>query len=230
MNISTNLIFDPKVESKDICNQIISEGTRILKQSRKIDKFEISLREVFGLCLLATYRDFLEPDKKWAFTTEPKISDDGAVVHLEDKKIQYCELVEQVYLPGPYLKRKGDHSMNDHILDQVLSKKNKGAEYLKDTSLFILNDIQSENNQDYFEWQDFAKCFFERLPFLHLYFVGLTDHKQDHNSYYLFSFTNQVHRQHLNGEFAFQINSHGINDFKCTQLINLLDPKSGNSS
>jgi len=225
MNISTSLIFFPKSESKDICNQVILGGSTALKQSTKIEKYEISLREAFGLCILSALRAFLEPNKKWAFTTEPQISDDGAIVSLEGNKIKYCELIEQVYLPGAYLKRSEGHSMNDYILAYISKTKDKGPEYFKDISLFILSDIQSGNSSDFFEWQDFAKRFYLKLPFLHVYFLGLTEPAVSHNSYYLFSFTNQKHRQNLNGEFSFKVNSNGIYDFKRDQTINLLEPR-----
>ena len=100
MNVSTSLIFFPENESKDICNQVMLGGSQALKQSTKIDKYGLSLREAFGLCVLSAHRAFLNPNKIWAFTTEPEISDDGAIVSLEGNKINYCELIEQVYLPG----------------------------------------------------------------------------------------------------------------------------------
>jgi hypothetical protein len=223
MNISTSCIFFPENESGNICNQIMLGGSQALKQSTKIEKYNISLREAFGLCLLSVCRAFLSPNTNWAFTTEPQISDDGAIVSIKSDRINYCEIIEQVYLPGTYLKRTNGDSMNDHILAHIFKTKDKGPEYLKDTSLFILSDIQSGNETDTFDWQDFARRFFSKLPFLHVYFLSLTKHTPDHNEYYLFSFTNQVHRQPLNGEFKFKISKNGISDFYCTQKINLLD-------
>jgi hypothetical protein len=225
MNVSTSLIFFLENESKDICNQVMLGGSQALKQSTKIDKYGLSLREAFGLCVLSAHRAFLNPNNNWAFTTEPKISDDGAIVSLEGNKINYCELIEQVYLPGAYLKRTDGHSMNDHILAYISKTKDKGPEYFKDISLFILSDIQSGSSSDFFEWQDFAKRFYTKLPFLHVYFLGLTEPTVNYNSYYLFSFTNQKHRQNLNGEFSFKVSSSGIYDFKCDQEIDLLKPR-----
>ncbi len=63
MNIKTKA-FDPTHASQEIFLRVLLEGTRLLKNSRPIDKYNISAREVFGLCMVAHIRDYLEPEKK----------------------------------------------------------------------------------------------------------------------------------------------------------------------
>lgn len=222
MNTKT-IVFIPQQTSKEIFPSILASGTKILQKSDKLKKYNISLREVFGLCILSTFRSILEPKEKWVFLTEPQISDDGAVATIGDNnKITYYESVEQVYLPGHFLKRNNGQSMNDYILEHIFRTKNKGSEYQKNKSLFILSDIKSGDSSDCFEWQDFVKKFFTKDTFLHLYFLSLVRRVSGNNEYYLLSFTNQKHRQKLNGEFKFKVKRNGIFDFECLQEINLL--------
>jgi len=222
MNIKT-IVFIPQQTSKEIFPSILASGTKILQKSDKLKKYNISLREVFGLCILSTFRSILEPKEKWVFSTEPQISDDGAVATIGDNnKITYYESVEQVYLPGHFLKRNNGQSMNDYILEHIFRTKNKGSEYQKNKSLLILSDIKSGDSSDCFEWQDFVKKFFTKDTFLHLYFLSLVRRVSENNEYYLLSFTNQKHRQKLNGEFKFKVKRNGIFDFECLQEINLL--------
>lgn len=222
MNIKT-IVFIPQQTSKEIFPPILASGTKILQKSDKLKKYNISLREVFGLCILSTFRSILEPKEKWVFSTEPQISDDGAVATIGDNnKITYYESVEQVYLPGYFLKRNNGQSMNDYILEHIFRTKNKGSEYQKNKSLLILSDIKSGDSSDCFEWQDFVKKFFTKDTFLHLYFLSLVRRVSGNNEYYLLSFTNQKHRQKLNGEFKFKVKRNGIFDFECLQEINLL--------
>lgn len=222
MNIKT-IVFIPQQTSKEIFPSILASGTKILQKSDKLKKYNISLREVFGLCILSTFRSILEPKEKWVFLTEPQISDDGAVATIGDNnKITYYESVEQVYLPGHFLKRNNGQSMNDYILEHIFRTKNKGSEYQKNKSLLILSDIKSGDSSDCFEWQDFVKKFFTKDTFLHLYFLSLVRRVSGNNEYYLLSFTNQKHRQKLNGEFKFKVKRNGIFDFECFQEINLL--------
>ena len=202
---------------------VLSFGRNLLKKSKKINKYQLSLREVFGLCVLSEFRTFLNADNKWVFTTEKQISDDGAVAIMDNtNKIIYYEKIEQVYLPGCYLKRDVYQSMNDYILNYINKSKNNGSEYEADQSLFVLSDIKSENFNDIFEWKDFVKKFFKNYHFLHLYFLTLTKHSRKSNEYYFLSFTNQKHRQHLNGEFKFEVRAEGFFNFKCLQKINLM--------
>jgi hypothetical protein len=225
MNIKT-AAFIPQKASKDIFPLVLSSGTNALRKSDKLEKYNLSLREVFGLCILSTLRSILEPDKKWVFTTEPQISDDGAVASIDgNNKITYYESVEQVYLPGHFLKRNDNQSMNDYILEHIFRTKNKGSEYQKNKTLLILSDIKSGNSNDTFEWQDFVKKFFAKDTFLHLYFLTLAGRVSGNNEYYLLSFTNQKHRQKLNGEFKFKVKNDGVYDFECIQEINLLKSK-----
>jgi hypothetical protein len=133
MNIKT-IVFIPQQTSKEIFPSILASGTKILQKSDKLKKYNISLREVFGLCILSTFRSILEPKEKWVFSTEPQISDDGAVAAIGDNnKITYYESVEQVYLPGHFLKRNNGQSMNDYILDLniFLGQKIKGRSIKK---------------------------------------------------------------------------------------------------
>ena len=223
MNISTELVFTKKNEMGSICAQVLTGGTIVLKDSKKIERYHTSLREVFGLCVLTAHREFIKPESNWVFTTEPDIADDGAIVTIDNNNhSSYIEIVEQMYLPGQFLKRTEGRNMSDSVADFVFEKKSKGSEYYKDTSLFILNDIQSVDQSDPFLWQDFVKRIFPKLPFLHVYFLGLTEPSKDINKYYLLSFTDQKHRQYLNGEFSFDITKDGISNFKCLQTINLL--------
>lgn len=225
MNIKT-VTFIPQQASKEIFPLVLSSGTNVLQKSDKIEKYNLSLREVFGLCILSILRSILEPDKKWVFITEPQISDDGAVATIGDNnKITYYESVEQVYLPSYFLKRNDNQSMNDYILGHISRTKNKGSEYQKNKTLLILSDIKSGSSSDTFEWQDFVKKFFARDTFLHLYFLTLVGRVSENNEYYLLSFTNQKHRQKLNGEFKFKVKNDEVFDFECIQKINLLKNK-----
>lgn len=222
MNIKTSA-FIPQETSREIFPLVLSSGTNVLQKSDKLEKYSLSLREVFGLCIISTFRNILEPDKKWVFTTEPQISDDGAVATIIDNnKINYYESIEQIYLPGHFLKRNNNQSMNDYILEHISRTKNKGAEYQKNKTLLILSDIKSGNSSDTFEWQDFVKKFFSKDTFLHLYFLTLVGRISGNNEYYLLSFTNQKHRQKLNGEFKFKVKNDEVYDFECIQEINLL--------
>lgn len=225
MNIKT-LVFVPQQSLKEIFPVVLSSGTNALQKSNKLKEYNLSLREVFGLCVLSTFRSLLAPNEKWVFTTEPQISDDGAVATIGDNnKITYYESVEQIYLPGHFLKRNDNQSMNDYILEHINRTKNKGSEYQKDKTLFILSDIKSSNSSDTFEWQDFVKKFFAKNTFLHLYYLTLVGRISGNNEYYFLSFTNQKHRQKLNGEFRFKVNNDGLFDFECIQKINLLKNK-----
>ena len=218
-------IFTFEQASKDVFPLIIYSGTEALKESNRLNKYNASLREVFGLCVLSTFRSILESDQNWIFGTKSQISDDGVVGTIDDKKISYYEKIEQVYLPGCFIEMDSSKSMNDHILEQINRTKNKGSEYEKDQSLFILSDIKSGNSNDTFEWQDFVKNFFTEYNFLHLYFLTLVNHTPEYNEYYLLSFTYQKHRQKLNGEFRFKVKKNEISDFECIQRINLLENK-----
>ena len=166
MNIKTNLIFSPKQVSKEIFPEVLSDGSKSLKNSKKLEKYNVSLREVFGLCILAIFRSLLEPKENWFFLTEPQISDDGAVASIGNhNKVTYYESVEQVYLPGNFLERKHGQSINDYILDHVSKIKDKGSEYQKNKTLFILSDVKSKNYDDSFEWQDFVRRFLLKILF-----------------------------------------------------------------
>lgn len=218
--------FIPQHSAKEVLPLVLSSGTSALQKSDKLKKYNLSLREVFGLYTLSTFRNILEPNGKWVFVTEPQISDDGAVASIDDNnKINYYESVEQVYLPGHFLKRNDNQSINDYILEHISRTKNKGSEYQKDKTLLILSDIKSGDSSDAFEWQDFVKKFFAKNNFLHLYFLTLIGRISGNNEYYLLSFTNQKHRQKLNGEFKFKVRNDGVYDFKCIQEINLLKNK-----
>jgi len=223
MDISTGLVFFPEIVGTDIYPQVLSKGSGALDRSRKIQEYQASLREVFGLCVLANLRKFLEPEGRWVFTTEPSISDDGAVANLgQGSRAIYLERVEQVYLPGEYLKRDPAENINDYILKHVSEKKDKGFEYSKDTSLLILSDAAPNNLEDYFYWQEFVKNFYKTHTFLHVYLLSLIGHSL--NKYHLLSFTNQKHRQYLNGQFEFTLTPQEIIDFNCIQKIDLLNP------
>lgn len=227
MNIKTNLIFYPDKVINEVFPLILTKGSKELGNSKKLNQYGISLREIFGLCILTIFRKRLDKNKHWVFSTDPKLSDDGIIATIGDgNKLSYYENLEQVYLPGKFLGRDHPQSMNDHILKHVYRTKDKGSEYRKNTSLFILSDVQSQNNSDCFEWQDFVKKFFAKESFLHLYFLSLLKHTDQYNEYYLLSFTNQKHRQNLNGEFKIKISSDGKMRFKCLQKINLLRKKS----
>ena len=63
MNIKT-IVFIPQQSSKEIFPSILTSGTKILQKSDKLKKYNISLREVFGLCILSTFRNILEPKEK----------------------------------------------------------------------------------------------------------------------------------------------------------------------
>lgn len=223
MNIRTEA-FNPTEASKEIFPKVLLEGTELLKNSRPIDKYGISAREVFGLCILTHLRCYLEPEKRWVFSTEQEISDDGVVASIANNgnRINYYECIEQVYLPRYYINRSQKHDINAHILEHVARTKNKGDEYKMNKSLFVLSDISSKDNNDYFEWQDFVKSFFSEKTFLHLYFLSLQKHTLSANKYYLLSFTNQKHRQKLNGEFEIEVKDDGSSDIKCLQEISLL--------
>ncbi|NBC24219.1 MAG: hypothetical protein GVX78_01215 [Bacteroidetes bacterium] len=223
MNIKTEA-FDPIHASSEIFPRVLFEGTKLLKNSRPIDKYGISAREVFGLCIIAHLRCYLEPERKWVFSTDQEISDDGLVASVADNgnRINYYECIEQVYLPGHYINRSRDQDINSHILEHVARTKNKGSEYKTDKSLLVLSDIKSKAAGDYFKWQDFVKSFFAEKTFLHLYFISLQEHTPTMNQYYLLSFTNQKHRQKLNGEFEVKVSSDGSTETKCLQKMNLL--------
>lgn len=223
MNIKTNLIFYPNKVIKEVFPFILTRGSKELGNSKKLNQYGISLREIFGLCVSTTFRKKLDENKQWVFSTDPKLSDDGIIATIGNgNKLSYYEILEQVYLPGKFLERDQLQSMNDYVLKHVYRTKDKGAEYRKNTSLLILGDIQSVNNSDRFEWQDFVNKFFAKESFLHLYFLSLVKHADQYNEYYLLSFTNQKHRQNLNGEFNIKISSDGEMRFKCLQKINLL--------
>jgi hypothetical protein len=178
---------------------------------------------VFGLYVICLFRKFLESENVWLFSTDKKISDDGFIARLSNRNnIDYYECVEQIYIPGTYIDRNKGININDFVLDCLSRKNEKGGDYAKNKSLFILCDIKSKNQRDYFEWQDFVKKFFIADTFLHLYFLSLLKHNPLFNEYYFLSFTNQVHRQKLNGEFKFKLNKNRIFDFVCTQKINLI--------
>lgn len=227
MQIKVELFFYQKV-LEEIAPLILLFGSESLENSRKIEKYKVSLRELIGLCILCSFRDFLEPSR-WLFSTNQELSDDGAVARIEDKngnQASYYERVEQIYLPGKFLKRNANESINDYVLKQIeTAKGKKGIDYRKDVSLFIFSDIRSDNNSDCFEWQDFVQKFFNKETFLHLYFVSLRKHTFSYNEYYMLSFTNQKHRQKLNGEFTFRLKPGEIFSFKCLQRINLLKSK-----
>ena len=70
MNIKTSA-FAPQQTSKEIFPLVLSSGTNVLQKSDKLEKYNLSFREVFGLCILSTLRSILESDKNWVFTTEP---------------------------------------------------------------------------------------------------------------------------------------------------------------
>ncbi|MGK2848939.1 MAG: hypothetical protein ACSLEX_02630 [Minisyncoccota bacterium] len=132
----------------------------------------------------------------------------------------YNEHVEQIYLPGKFVERGSQESINDYILKHIKEiKGKKGLDYRKDKSLLVFSDLYSKNNLNCFEWQDFLKNFFKEEVFLHLYCISLLKHTPTHNEYHLLSFTNQKHRQRLNGEFNFKLGSNGIFDFKCLQKL-----------
>lgn len=223
MNIKTEA-FNPAEASKEIFPKVLLEGTELLKKSRPIDKYGISAREVFGLCILTHFRCHLEPETKWFFSTDQKISDDGIVASVANNSncLNYYECIEQVYLPGYYINRDQGQDINSHILEHVARTKNKGDEYKMNKSLFVLSDISSKDKGDYFEWQDFVKSFFSEKTFLHLYFLSLLRHTPNANKYYFLSFTNQKHRQELNGEFEIEITNNASLHIKCLQKINLL--------
>lgn len=223
MNIKTNLIFYPDKVINEVFPLILTKGSKELGNSKKLNQYGISPREIFGLCILTIFRKRFDKNTHWIFSTDPKLSDDGIIATIGNgDKLSYYEKLEQVYLPGKFLKRDQSQSMNDYILEHVYRTKDKGPEYGKNTSLLILSDIQSGNSRDCFEWQDFVKRFFTKEPFLHVYFLSLLKHTDQYNEYYLLSFTNQKHRQNLNGEFRINISSDGKMRFKCLQKINLL--------
>lgn len=223
MNIKTS-IFIPGYASKEIFPLILKSGTEVLQRSNKMEKFGLSLREVFGLCILSAFRKEKNPEKNWVFMAKSQQFDDGAVAVFDnnENRVVYYEMIEQVYFPGRFLERDNAQNMNDTLLSYISKTKNKGEEYQKDTSLLILNDIASNNCNDCFEWKDFVQKFFMQNNFLHLYFVSLINHTSDYNKYYLLSFTFQKHRQSLNGEFTFKMNNTCLYDFECLQEINLL--------
>lgn len=220
MNIKTTA-FLPQQALKEIVPLILSKGSELLKNSRKVEKYEVSLRELFGLCILASFREFLNPKENWVFSTDSQLSDDGVVASFDKSSnhFNYYESVEQVYLPGNFLEREIGQHINDYILNHISRTKDKGAEYKTDKTLFIFSDIGSKNKRDYFEWQDFVKKFFKDKTFLHLYFISLTEHSSEYNRYYFLSFTNQKHRQKLNGEFELIIRKNGDVSFKCSQKL-----------
>lgn len=220
MNIEVKPFFPQKV-LKEIFPLISSFGSSALEMSRHLDKFDASLREVFGLCIISSFRSFIEPDKTWLSLINRELSDDGSILSInnESNQVNYYENIEQIYIPGNFIKRGSDQNINDCIFDLVLKKKNRGFEYQRDKSLLILNDIKSLNRDDCFGWKDFVKKFFADDTFMHLYFLSLLS---PHFDYYLLSFTNQKHRQFLNGEFRFKIRNGDISDFECVQSLNLL--------
>ncbi len=226
MNIKTTAFF-PGNALKEVFPSVLLGGTELLKNSKKIKRYRVSLREVFGLCILTHFRKFLYPDENWVFSTESQLSDDGVVARFNDRnnKFNYYEKVEQIYLPGNFLKKRdAKQNINDYILSYIFKTKidKKGFSYQKDTALFVLCDINSKNLHDYFEWQDFTKKFFCKRTFLHLYFLSLIRHTLEYNKYYLLSFTNQKHRQELNGEFELKIYNNGVIKFKCLQRLSLI--------
>lgn len=226
MDIKTTAFIPEKI-LEEVSPLILLGGTELLKNSKKIKECGLSLREVFGLCIIACFRGFLFPNEKWVFSTEAQLSDDGVVARFNnhDNKFNYYELVEQIYLPEIFLKkRKNKQSINDYILSYIFKKKinKKGFSYQKDTALFILSDIKSNSLSDCFEWKDFVGKFFRKKTFLHLYFASLVKHTRKCNEYYFLSFTNQKHRQELNGEFELKIYANGVIKFKCLQKLSLI--------
>lgn len=220
MNIKTTA-FLPRQALREVAPLILSKGSELLKNSRKMEKYEVSLRELFGLCILTSFRKFFDPKEDWVFSTDPQLSDDGIVASFDksNNHFNYYESIEQVYLPGNFLERKNGQRINDHILDHISRTKDKGAEYKTDKTLFIFSDIKSKSQQDYFEWQDFVRKFFKDKTFLHLYFISLIEHFPEYNRYYFLSFTDQKHRQKLNGEFELIIIKNGDVSFKCLQKL-----------
>jgi|GEM_PF-2763053 len=222
------IAFLPGYVSQELFAKILSAGSQALEQSRKLDEYGISLREVFGLYVLVKFREFLDKKDKWAFTTEPAISDDGAVISLRDnREVAYSELIEQVFLPGNFLKRYENENLTDFILREIegLKVKDRGFEYAKNKSLFILSDLSSVSISDSFQWTDFVLAFFSRDTFLHVYVLGLAGCSNKGNEYHFLSFSNQKHRQKLNGQFIFNLTTDGVSNFRCIQKMNLLEPK-----
>ncbi len=212
--VDTNKIF------AEIVTPILTLGSKALSDSTKKEKYNVSLREIFGLCVILELRKYLEPEKKWFINTE--INDDGIIGYLlksgENIKVGYWEKIEQVYLPGKYLERNPLESANRYIIKHTIDQKGRGSQYERGVSLFVLNDI---NSLTPFYWAEFAKDFFTVTEFLHLYFLALEKHTPNRNKYYLVSFTNQVHRQYLNGIFNFSLTKKGIEKFTRTEDLTL---------
>lgn len=220
-----SVYIDPKKALRPIGVQILKEGSSVLENSHKNPKFGISDREMFGLWVIYELRKQMEPEKTWFISADSDLSDDGVVGHmtLSDTltKVNYTEAIEQVYLPGNFLKREPNELATDFLLRHTVAKKANGAQYERSKSLFVLNDASSG---DPFYWAEFAKKFFMKTEFLHLYFLILEGRFLKNNKYYLISFTNQLHRQYLNGEFRFQLTQRGIQGMRrVTDLTHALD-------
>ena len=56
--------FIPQQALKEIFPLVLSSGTNVLQKSDKLEKYNLSLREVFGLCILSILRSILESGKK----------------------------------------------------------------------------------------------------------------------------------------------------------------------
>ncbi len=216
---------------KDLFQNLLPSFLKRIKdlKNSKLFKNNISFREFWGLAIITALRKFREPEKDWLFSVDKNISDDGFIGSFlfENKarcRINYYEKIEQVYLPVFY-KRNEHESYNDFLFRFLEEKKlNRGEEYLRDTSLIILNDVPSG---DPFYWQEFVKSFFpeNKLSFLHVYFIGFQEINDKYIKYHILSFTNQKHRQYLNGQFDLYIYLDGDYEFKIMQEINLLNKK-----
>lgn len=216
-----NFIYKEK-DFSQIFLKIINEIDN-LKNSRQSDG--LSLRELFGLCIITTFRKNIEQEKDWFFTTEKNISDDGAISFFKINKndIDYpYEKIEQVYLPI-FFKKNNNESYQDLLLRFLNNKKlNKNDSYKFNKSLLLLNDIDTKQGFDYVNvlQKIFPK---NQINYSHFYYIGYLGQTDAFLSYIILSYTDKPYRSFLNGQFRFFLYKNGDYKFKKIQDININD-------
>lgn len=222
--ITSSNFLNPFDLTAKIFPLVINEQANFLKEKDN--------RELFGLCLVALYKNERIRGASWLISMDEKWnSDDGVVLKVIEKNTEtnqflvHDESIEQVWLPAMFddkLKSTGADSLTDHITKHVLRLKNKGAQYSLNKSLFILNDIRSMNGSDVFHSVEFCQKIYEQTNFLNIYFVALIKPINDHSlTYHFTSLSNQVLRQELNAEYYMTIHNDGSYEFKLFQNLNV---------